>query len=251
MTVSEEDTPVIVGAEKIEESKYGLLGLPDTGLVGTIAVGHTIRSKDFKEVAHVSPSALPPILVIHDGEPKSPVRIFSGKEVFALISETPMPYATYVDLAESLVRLAKEKRVELLISITGIAVENRVEIIQPSVFGIGSTNVVRDMLKSRGFQLLEEGFIAGPQALVLNECIKQHVPIAVLLAQSHPNFPDPAAASVILTRLNEAFGFNIDVRSLQEQAEEFRIRLRELMQKTQQSMRSMKSQEQELPALYG
>jgi predicted ATP-grasp superfamily ATP-dependent carboligase len=59
------------------------------------------------------------------------------------------------------------------------------------------------------------------------------------------------AAVSLLERLNGAFGFNIDVKALQEQAEEFRLRLRELMQRTQQSMRAMKSQEEELPALYG
>jgi uncharacterized protein len=246
-----EDLPLIVGAEKIGPSKYGLLALPDTGLVGTIAMGHTIRSRNMTEVAYVRPSALPPMLVIHNGEPKSPIRIFGNKEFFALISETPLPYATYKELAASIADLAKERKIELLVSLSGIAVQNRLEIKTPEVSGIGSTAEVRDNLKSRGFPLLEEGFIAGPQALVLNECIGREVPMAVLLAQSHPNFPDPAAAVSMLTRLNEAFGFNIDVKALQDQAEEFRIRLRELMQRTQQSMRSMKSQEQELPALYG
>jgi uncharacterized protein len=246
-----QDERLIVGTEKLGASSYGLLALPDTGLVGTIAVGHTIRSKNMREVAYVRPSALPPMLVVHDGEPKSPIRIFRNKEFFALISETPLPYATYKELAASVVGLAKEKGVELLISLTGIAVQNRLEIKQPEVSAIGSTADVRSILKSRGFPLLEEGFIAGPQALFLNECIGREVPMAVLLAQSHPNFPDPAAAVAMLNRLNEAFGFNIDVKALQDQAEEFRIRLRELMQRTQQSMRSMKSQEQELPALYG
>jgi predicted ATP-grasp superfamily ATP-dependent carboligase len=54
----------------------------------------------------------------------------------------------------------------------------------------------------------------------------------------------------MLEHLNQAFGFDIDVKELAKQAEEFRIRLRDLMQRTQQSMRNMKSQEGELPALY-
>jgi predicted ATP-grasp superfamily ATP-dependent carboligase len=246
-----ETTSLIVGAEQLASLKYGLLGLPDTGLVGTIAVGHTIHSKNMNKVAYVNPSALPPMLVIHNGEPESPIRIYVGHEFFALISEAPMPYATYKEVVANIVGLAKEKRVELLISITGIAVQNRLEIKIPEVSGIGSTADVRSILKSRGFPLLEEGFIAGPQALALNECIEQNVPMAVLIAQSHAKFPDPAAAVSVLNRLNQAFGFNIDVKMLQDQAEEFRIRLRELMQRTQQSMRNMKTQEQELPAMYG
>jgi uncharacterized protein len=245
------DESLIVGVESMGSLKYGLLAFPDTGLVGTIAVGHAIRSKNMNEVAYVNPSALPPMLVIHNGEPKSPIRFYGGNEFFALISETPLPYATYKEIVAGIVGLAKEKRVELLISLAGIAVQNRLEIRTPEVSGIGSTDKVRSNLKSRGFPLLEEGFVAGPQALALNECIEQNVPMAVLLAQSHAKFPDPGAAVSMLNRLNEAFGFNIDVKALQDQAEEFRIRLRELMQRTQQSMRNLKSQEQELPAMYG
>jgi predicted ATP-grasp superfamily ATP-dependent carboligase len=107
------------------------------------------------------------------------------------------------------------------------------------------------LLRSRGFPLLEESFIAGPQSLLLNECVERAFPLAVLPAQSHSKFPDPAAAVSVLQRLNEAFGFNINVQALQGQAEEFRLRLRELVQRSQQSMRTVKSQEEELPALYG
>jgi uncharacterized protein len=134
--------------------------------------------------------------------------------------------------------------------LTGIAVQNRAEVSKPQVFGIGGTAAVRDLLQSHSIPLLEEGIVAGAQALILNECIEKSVPAAILLAESHANFPDPAAAASMLEHLNQAFGLNIDIKELLEQAEEFRIRLRELMQRTQQSMRNMKSQETEIPALY-
>jgi uncharacterized protein len=246
----EEDTPLIIETEKINRTRHGLVALPDTGLVGTIAVGHAIRSKKLREIGYVRLSALPPLLVIHNGEPKSPVRIYGNSDLIALISETPLPLTTYKDLIAQIVQWARDKGIELLISLSGIAVQNRMEIDRPQVFGIGTTAEVRSLLKSRDFSLLEEGFVAGPQALLLNECLERVFPLAVLLAQSHSKFPDPMAAVSMLEHLNEAFGFEIEVKALQEQAEEFRLRLRELMQRTQQSIRSMKTQEEELPALY-
>jgi uncharacterized protein len=243
--------PLIVETGKLSKTKYGLIALPDTGLVGTIAVGHMISSKKMTEVGYVRLSALPPILVIHHGEPKSPVRLYGKDDFVVLISETPLPFETYKELAEQTVRWAGEKGIELLISLSGIAVQNREEIDRPQVFGIGASAEIRGLLKSRGFSLLEEGFIAGPQALILDECIERTFPLAVLLAQSHSKFPDPGAAVSMLQDLNQAFGLDVDVKSLQGQAEEFRIRLRELMQRTQQSMHGTKSHEEELPALYG
>jgi len=249
MTASDEH--LIVETEKVDQARYALLALPDTGLVGTIALGYTIQSQKMEEVGYVAPNALPPILVVHDGEPKSPVRLYASSRNFvACISETPLPIKIYKELASEIVRWLVEKKIQLLISLTGIGVQDRVEISKPQVFGIGSTADVRDLLKSRGFPLLEEGFVAGPQAIVLNECVDQNLPVAVLLAQAHSNFPDPAAAASLLERLNQAFEFNIDIRQLVEEAEEFKIKLRELMQRTQQSMSNVKSQEGELPALY-
>jgi uncharacterized protein len=246
--VSEES--LIIETEKLGEIKYLLVALPDTGLVGTIALGYTIQSKKMREVGYVTPRALPPMLVIHNGEPKSPVRIYADNDFAALISEAPLPSENYKELTHHLARWATEKKTGLLISLTGIGIQDRVEVTKPQVFGIGGTAEVRDLLKSRGLLPLEEGFVVGPQAILLNECIEKTVPIAVLLAQSHTQFPDPAAAAAMLEQLNQAFGFSIEVKELEQEAEEFRIRLRELMQRTQQSMRGMKSQEGELPALY-
>lgn len=249
--MSEERIPAIVETEKILAGKYGLVALPDTGLVGVIAASHIVRSKNLREVGHVRSEVLPPIIVVHNGEPKSPVRLYSDDTVVAVVSETPLPTGTYRILAKEIARWAKDRGVKLLISLTGIAVQNRLEIDKPEVFCLGGSAETRDLLKSRKIPLLEEGFIAGPHAFILNECIEQAVPIGVLLAQSHSQFPDPGAAVSMLECLNEAFGLDVDVQSLQEQADEFRLRLRELMQRTQQSLSGMeKSQEGEIPALY-
>ena len=251
MFAMSEETPSIIESEKVSQAKYGLLALPDTGLVGTIAVGHIIRSKKMREIGHVRSQALPPVIVVHNGEPKSPVRIYSEKDLIALVSETPLPLNTYRRLAPEIARWTKEREIQLLIILSGIPTQNRVEIEKPEIFCVGGTAQTRELAKSRGIPLLEEGFIAGPQALILNECVEMQIPVVIILAQSHANFPDPGAAVSMLMRLNEAFGFDVEVESLKEQADEFRLRLRELMQRTQQSAGDMqKTQEQEIPAFY-
>jgi len=245
-----EDIPAIVDTERSSQAKYGLLAVPDAGLVGTIVAGHMIRSKKMREVGYVRSEVLPPIVVVHDGEPKSPVRIYSDRDVVALVSETPLPSDTYGMLAKEIAKWAKERKFQLLVLLTGIAVQDRLEIEKPEVFGLGGTASIRELLKSRGTPLLEEGFIAGPHAILLNECIRMEIPVTILLAQCHSNFPDPGAAVSMLERLNEAFGFDVDIKSLQEQAEEFRLKLRDLMQRTQQSTDGAKSHETEIPAFY-
>jgi len=85
----------------------------------------------------------------------------------------------------------------------------------------------------------------------MRESVKSVVPSVILMAQSHSQYPDPGAAASIVSAVNKLLDLNIDVKGLLEQAEEIRLKMRELMQRTSKSMRGMeKAQEQELPAMY-
>ncbi len=99
--------------------------------------------------------------------------------------------------------------------------------------------------------MLEEGFIVGPYAAILNESIKRKMDSVVLLSQSHYQYPDPGAAASMINALNNLLGVNVEVTKLLEQAEEIRLKTREIMQRTNKSMQQMnKMQEQEIPAMY-
>jgi uncharacterized protein len=154
-------------------------------------------------------------------------------------------------LARAIVDWAKSKGVELLISISGTAVQNRLDIEIPEVYGISAFPAEKQLLSKADIELFEEGFMVGPHALILKECQKRNVPNIVLLAQSHYQYPDPGAAASIVAALNKLLSLNIDTKQLLEQAEEIRLKTRELMQRTQRSMQTMqKTQEQEFPAMY-
>jgi len=52
--------------------------------------------------------------------------------------------------------------------------------------------------------------------------------------------------------VNKLLKINVDVKQLLSEAEEIRVKTRELMQRTTKSLQGMaKGQEQELPAMYG
>lgn len=55
-----EETSAIVETGKVPGARYGLVAVPDTGLVGMIAAGHIVRSKKMKEVGYVRSAILPP-----------------------------------------------------------------------------------------------------------------------------------------------------------------------------------------------
>jgi len=246
-----EEEMKIVETTPVKKLKTCLIGLPDVGLVGLITVNHIIGTLNLDEMAYLDSSILPPILVIHKGEPKAPIRVFAKGDLAVLTSEIPIPQSLIPPLSQRIVEWSKSKGVELLISVGGIAIPNRLEIDQPEVYGVVSSDHVKSILTQSKTPVLEEGFMVGPHASILKESMKNGLDNLILMAQSHYQYPDPGAAAATVAVVNKLLNLKIDVKSLLDQAEEIRLKLRELMQRTYKQMeRTQKAQEQELPPMY-
>ncbi|MHC1599319.1 MAG: PAC2 family protein, partial [Candidatus Methanospirareceae archaeon] len=68
-----EEVVRIVEEEGVEyENPIVIEGLPDMGLVGTIAASFIVEKLDYKEIGHIESDLFPPVMVIHDGKLKNP-----------------------------------------------------------------------------------------------------------------------------------------------------------------------------------
>ena len=121
----------IIETKKISDIKNCIIGMPDTGLTGMIGVTHLISSLSLEEIGYINSNLLPPVMVVHKGIPKQPIRLFGNKDLAAITSETPLNITSMYPLAKSIVNWVKSKGVDLLISISGVAVQNRMEIKNP------------------------------------------------------------------------------------------------------------------------
>lgn len=235
----------------LDTCKYCLVGVPDVGLAGTIAVSYIIQEEQMPEVGHLESDKLPPVIVVHNGDPKSPLRIYSKRGVLAVISEIPIESRLIPSVACSVIDWAKSKGVKLLVALSGIAVQNRLEINTPTVYGVGSSDYVKKLIKDAGVEIFEEGFIAGPHAVLMKECLKKNLHGMILLAQSHLRYPDPGAAASLVASINNLIGWKVDTEELVAQEDEIRVKLRALMQRTEEQMQQVKKgQEQEIPPMY-
>ncbi len=203
-----EEKPSLV----FERPVVAIEGLPDVGLVGTIATTFLVEKKGFEEIAYLESDLFPPVMVVHEGRLKNPFRIYggyltrdeaaegeggsgggggsgesgeggggekerkerieanargeSGREEFKIntvlvLSEIAVPPYAVFPLTRALSAWFKEKGVQLAISLTGLAVRNRMEIEEPEVFGVANSEAAVQELRKRGVEIFEEGFIAG------------------------------------------------------------------------------------------
>jgi uncharacterized protein len=235
----------IIEATPITRCKYCLIGVPDVGLVGSIALSYLIHEQGMTEIGHLESDA------VHRGDPKPPCRLYQKDDLIAIISEIPIDPPLIPSTARAVVEWARAKHTELIIPFSGIAVPNRLDLEVPAVYGVGSSDAVKTLLTEVDIPLFEEGFLVGLHSATMTECVKKGVPSLMLLAQAHLRYPDPGAAASLLTSFSKLAGLEVDTAKLLAQEDEIRVRMRELMQRTQQQMRqTQKGREQEIPPMF-
>jgi uncharacterized protein len=199
-------------------------------------------------MAYVDSDLLPPIVVLHKGLPRAPMRILGNNNLLVTIAETAIPAGGVQHLMRSFVDWAQSKNVKNLIPIGGIPVQNRQDIEEPKVFGSGSNLDMLNLLEQKGIRVLKEGYMVGPQALIMRYSAERNIPAIALLAQSFYNYPDPEAAAAALKQLVNVTDIKVDVSKLFEKGEEIRLRAKDVMKRTQRELNKMKKeQEYDLP----
>ena len=223
-------------------------GMPDVGLVGVIAASHLITEYKMAETAYMDSELLPPVAVLHEGLPYAPIRVFGDGDLVITISEMAIPADNIQLLMRTLLDWGQTKNPKLTISLSGMPVQNRQDIDIPKVFGVASNATLLKVLEDKGIEVLHEGYLVGPQALILRYCAEKNLPAIALLAQSFFNYPDPEAAAAALNEFANVTGKKINVTALLEKGEEIRLRARDVMKRTQQEMSKMKKgQEYDMP----
>lgn len=225
-----------------------LCGFPDVGLVGVLAASYVVSELGLDELAYVDSDLLPPIIVLHKGLPHSPMRVFGNGNLLVTIAETVIPAKGVQRFMRTFVEWVKAKGVKMVIPIGGIPVQNRQDIDKPEVFGTASSPDMIDFLEQHKLEVLREGYMVGPQALIMRYCAEGNLPAVALLSQSFYNYPDPEAAAAALEQLSKITGIKVEVSKLVEKGEEIRLRAKDMMKRTQQELTKMnKGQESDLP----
>ncbi len=237
--------------ERIQEGTIVFDGLPDTGLVGTIAALHLVSVKKIPPAVRIDSDFLPPIAIVKDMNLFEPLMIYSSGDLSILASEVPIPTEITKPFAKELVSWIKDHRSKAVISIGGIAEPTRSEIEDPAVFYLtNAKQAFSPVVDLEKIKPLDSAFLVGPKAAFLVECFREGVATLGLFAQSFSNYPDPGAAASALNALRKLPEFQVDLGELVKSGEEMRVRFRDLMRRTMGEMeRAQKSREMESPSL--
>jgi len=219
-------------------------------LVGLIATSHIIGQLKMNEVAYVDSELLPPVVVLHEGLPYAPLRIFGNTDLIASFGEAAIPAKAVQPIMRKLVEWGQAKKVKLMISMGGIPAPDRQDIESVKVYGAASNPSLLKTLSDKGIEILHDGFMVGPYALIMRYCTERNIPAIALLAQAFYNFPDPEAAAATIKEFSKVTGLQIDVSKLIEGGEEIRLKARDVMKRTTEELNRMKKTQEYDKPLY-
>lgn len=207
-------------------------GFPTGGLVSTIAANYLIGALKLDQIGAIDSEAFPPVSMIYANKPKFPARIYAGEEskIVVFLSEfTPFPSLAR-PIAGTMFAWAKEHKCSRIIApeVITIAEEDAKDL---EVYGVGSTDNTREVMKKLGIKRFMRGMITGVSGVLLNEGRRIGFDVYSLVAAVKPDVSDARAAAKVTEVIGKLTpAIKIDVEPLYEEAEKiekFIKRLRE------------------------
>jgi uncharacterized protein len=205
-------------------------GFPGIGMIGTISAAYLSEKLNMKLVGGITSSQFPPISAIHDYKPVSPARVYASEEhdLIVLFSEFVIPANIVYHLTEEILRYAKAKKAKIIYSLAGIMSQAPTN----KIHGIASDEKIAKLLKKNGVELIKEGATQGVSGLLIAECASKGFPAANILTETNAPM-DPASAALLLDKLSEVIGLDIDTRELRKEGKEIEEKMKGSMARMQ------------------
>jgi uncharacterized protein len=229
-------------ADKFEDGMM-IVGFPSVGLVSSIAANFIIRTSKLERVAGIMSADFPPYTLVHEGVPAPPVRVYAGerkcddkgeqcRQLITVAAEF-MPKPELVQpLADKLLDYCQEKGVKTIVSLEGINWQTPDE---PKIFGVGSSQASRDMLKRYGVDEMKEGMVSGITGILLYGGEMRGMNVICLLGPARANFPDARGSAKLLEVVAKMLPeIKIDPEPLYKEAEEIERQIKAAMESVNQ-----------------
>ncbi|HAR95581.1 MAG TPA: proteasome assembly chaperone family protein [Deltaproteobacteria bacterium] len=239
-------------------------GFPSVGLVSSIVANYLINTLHLTQIGIMDSVFFPTVSLVRDGQPHNPVRIYAGEKVgtgphsmdqlVVFISEFQPPPNLVKPIASMMIDWAQDQRCKMLVSPEGLVIDRESMDVGEEddsglgVYGVGSTEWMRDELTKNSVREFTEGVITGVAGVLLNEGKRRDFNVATLLAEAHPDYPDARAAAKVMELINKfLLHIDLDVKPLYQEAERIESQLKTIHKQTSEA----KTPGSHQPSMYG
>lgn len=215
------------------EDKILIAGFPGVGLTSTIAANFIVDSMKMERVGYLLSDKLPPAAVVQEGIPSHPVRLYSKGNIMILLSDFAIPVQLSSIISNTILNWGENgKRFRLILTLEGIMTEPSQEEKEIRVFGVGSTESARRLLKESNIESLDHGWITGASGLLLGEGSRLNIDVICLLADANAMYPDARSAAKLVETVDALLPeIELDLKPLYEEAEKIEANIKSQLEK--------------------
>ena len=236
-------TEINVMRNEIDISEFYLIeGLPGVGLVAKIVTDYLVDLLEMETYAQVFDSDLSNVVVFEreDSDAKSAMRIMVNEEENILVLKSDSP----ISANNNQLNLALMDWIDSndLKPIFQVGLPLDVEEGENHLFHIETGNF-ESSVKERLNKPPVAGGVGGPTGALLNSALERNIDSLTLVVESDPNFPDPAAAKILIDKgIEPITGISVDTSNLRNSAEQIKDQKRQLWQRLKEMNRNDRSE---------
>jgi len=219
-----------------------VVGLPGTGLVGSVAASQIVEALHMDFGGYVSSPDFAPLAAIHDYKPMPAARIHysAKKNLIVIISEMTIPVSSSSDLADKIFDFSKNIGANSIISLGGISLNEE----KGEVYLVSSDEkIVKQVAKRKIAKPIKEGATTGVTGILLTKGTLENFPISTILAESSEEYLDPKAAAKVIKVLSKITGLAISTTRLDKEARQFSEDIKESVRKAKISKKGPSTDE--------
>ncbi len=223
-------------------------GLPGVGHIGKLANDHMIDQLGAEKFAEIYSPHLPPQVLINEDNSVKLVRIElyyvkheNNDFIFVIGDHQSVDNEGHFKLVEEILEIAGKFDVKKIFTIGGFATGEMVD--EPDIYGAVNDTSLIDELEEKGVKFEEnkpEGGIVGASGLLLGLSERKGIKAACFMGETSGYIVDPVSAKAILEMLSDYLDFEIDMKKLEDRADE----IEEVAQKLKQKQQGQQQQPQ-------
>ena len=203
-----EKNPVKKGQPRV------LTGFAGAGFVGNTALMYIIRQKEFELKAEIRSKYIPPSILLLEGVPTYPFRIYGDKngEILLIVSEALVPPENTYPVGKAIMEWLQKNHAKDFVFIEAMPINTGQDGNILYGFSIPDRN-----LYSFGVKPLREGGVSGMNAVMLDTCIRKEIPATTLIAPTTMvSGIDYSAAASTIDVLSKMYKLGVDLSPLRK-----------------------------------
>jgi len=224
---------------------------PSVGMVGSIAAMYIADQLKMERIAYIVSKEVPPAAVVQDGIPTYPFRVLGRDGLSIMTSEFQIPLSLAGDLATTVIDWAQKNGYSMVIGLEGLVTGQEATVTEPEkdvkVFGVGSTQRMRDIVKGAGVEQFSTGLITGVSGALLSEGERAEKDVICLLVGANAMYPDARGAAKLVEALTKLLpNLELDLKELYQEAEKIEENVRATVERTRELLAAKQGQAERL-----